>query len=198
MRSAWMPTSASSPSSMPGARAISRARTTSAMPSASGRATRDARWASLSVGRRRPTRLSLSVTAIISKEPAGSAYSCACFPERSPMANHADRGRGCAPPTITSAPRPPGTKGQASRTMYGNRRSDLGGGVGMRLVTFEVNGAQRLGAMVGERVIDLQAAGAALGAEGRGPGEAAIPVDVLRLLQLGEEGMDAVRALLDP
>ena len=67
----------------------------------------------------------------------------------------------------------------------------------MRLVTFEVNGAQRLGAAVGERVIDLQAAGAALGAEGRGPGVAAIPADMLGLLQLGDEGMDAVRALLD-
>ena len=67
----------------------------------------------------------------------------------------------------------------------------------MRLVTFEVNGAQRLGAVVGDRVIDLQAAGAALGAQGHGLGEAAIPADMLRLLQLGGEGMDAVRALLD-
>src|ERR671936_1658446 len=67
----------------------------------------------------------------------------------------------------------------------------------MRLVTFEVNGAPRLGAAVGERVIDLQAAGTALGAEGRGPGAAAIPANMLGLLQLGDEGMDSVRALLD-
>jgi acylpyruvate hydrolase len=67
----------------------------------------------------------------------------------------------------------------------------------MRLVTFEVQGAGRLGAMVGERVIDLQAAGAALGAEGRGPGASAIPADMLGLLQLGDEGARAVRALLD-
>ena len=60
----------------------------------------------------------------------------------------------------------------------------------MRLVTFEVNGAPRLGAAVGERVIDLQAAGAALGAEGRGPGASAIPADMLGLLHLGDEGMD--------
>src|SRR5919198_6295823 len=67
----------------------------------------------------------------------------------------------------------------------------------MRLMTFEVNGAQRLGAAVGERVIDVQAAGVALGAEGRGPGVAAIPADMLGLLRLGDEGMDAVRVLLD-
>jgi acylpyruvate hydrolase len=45
-------------------------------------------------------------------------------------------------------------------------------------------------------VIDLQAAGAALGAEGRGPNVAAIPADMLGLLRLGDEGMDAVRVLL--
>src|SRR2546428_11627959 len=67
----------------------------------------------------------------------------------------------------------------------------------MRLVTCEVNGAPRLGAAGGERVIDLQAAGAALGAEGRGPGASAIPADMVGLLRLGDEGMDALRALLD-
>src|SRR5437868_13723340 len=81
---------------------------------------------------------------------------------------------------------------------------EIRGGAGMRLVTFEVNGTPRLGAAVGERVIDLQAAGAALvaegrgpGAEGRGPGASAIPPDMLGLLQLGDESLDAVRALLD-
>lgn len=67
----------------------------------------------------------------------------------------------------------------------------------MRLVTFEVNGTQRLGAAVGERVIDLQAAAAALAAEGRGPGAAAIPAEMLGLLRAGDAGLAAVRAVLD-
>ncbi len=66
----------------------------------------------------------------------------------------------------------------------------------MRLVTFEVNDAEYLGAVVGERVIDLQAAAAALSAEGRGP-SAAIPGDMLGLLRAGDAGMDAAREVLD-
>lgn len=66
----------------------------------------------------------------------------------------------------------------------------------MRLVTFEVDGAQRLGAVVGQRVIDLPAAAAALGAEGRGPGVAALPTEMLGLLRAGDEGMEAAREVL--
>src|SRR5579883_3147666 len=65
----------------------------------------------------------------------------------------------------------------------------------MRLVTFEVDGAQRLGAAVGERVIDLPAAAAALSAEGRGP-STPIPADMLGLLRAGDAAMDAVREVL--
>jgi 2-keto-4-pentenoate hydratase/2-oxohepta-3-ene-1,7-dioic acid hydratase in catechol pathway len=50
--------------------------------------------------------------------------------------------------------------------------------------------------VVGERVIDLQAAAAALKAEGRGP-STAIPGDMLGLLRAGEAGMDAAREVLD-
>ena len=66
----------------------------------------------------------------------------------------------------------------------------------MRLVTFEVNGSQYLGAVVGERVIDLPAAAAALNAAGRGP-SAALPTDMLGLLGAGDAGMDAARSVLD-
>lgn len=67
----------------------------------------------------------------------------------------------------------------------------------MRLVTFETGGARRLGAVVGERVVDVQGAAAALSAEGRGPGVDAVPGDMLGLLRAGDAGMDAVRSLLD-
>lgn len=60
----------------------------------------------------------------------------------------------------------------------------------MRLVTFEVDGSERLGAVVGERVIDLPAAAAALGAQ-------AIPAEMMGLLRAGDAGMQAVRALLE-
>ena len=66
----------------------------------------------------------------------------------------------------------------------------------MRLVTFEVDGAQRLGAVVGERVIDLPAAAVALSAEGRGP-STAISTDMLGLLREGDAGLDAAREVLD-
>ena len=61
----------------------------------------------------------------------------------------------------------------------------------MRLVTFEVTGAERLGAVVGERVVDLPAAAAATGV-------ADMAGDMLSLLQAGQGGLDAVRAVLDP
>lgn len=71
----------------------------------------------------------------------------------------------------------------------------------MRLVTFEVEGTERLGAVRGEgdgaRVIDLRAAAAALGAEGRGPLPALLPDDLVGLLRAGDAGIDAARAVLD-
>lgn len=66
----------------------------------------------------------------------------------------------------------------------------------MRLVTFEADGSRRLGAVVGERVIDLAAAAAALSAAGRGPATP-VPSDMLALLRAGDAGLDAARAVLD-
>jgi acylpyruvate hydrolase len=65
----------------------------------------------------------------------------------------------------------------------------------MRLATFEVDDTRRLGAIVGERVIDLSAAAADLAP--RTSGLADVPADMLALLRAGDEGMEAVRALLN-
>ncbi len=67
----------------------------------------------------------------------------------------------------------------------------------MRLVTFEVDGESRLGVALGERVIDLRAMATAMSAGGRGPAADAILGDMFSLLQAGDEGMEAVRTLLD-
>lgn len=63
----------------------------------------------------------------------------------------------------------------------------------MKLVTFETEGKRRLGALVGERIIDLQAATAALNMGGA----TGLPGDMVSLLRGGESGMYAVRAVLD-
>ncbi len=72
----------------------------------------------------------------------------------------------------------------------------------MRLVTFEAEGTERLGAVIGdggteERVIDLPLAAAALASTGRGPGVGELPSDMLALLRAGDAGIDAARATLD-
>lgn len=54
----------------------------------------------------------------------------------------------------------------------------------MRLVTFETNGAPRLGVVVGDQVIDVHAAGAPY-------------ADMLGLLRAGDDGMQALRSLVD-
>jgi len=81
--------------------------------------------------------------------------------------------------------------------LLSNRMTVARGEEAMRLVTFEAGTAQRLGAVVGERVIDLQAAAAALNARGRGTAEAGIPADMLGLLRAGDDGLATVRSLLD-
>lgn len=70
----------------------------------------------------------------------------------------------------------------------------------MRLATFEVEGTQRLGAVidgdVAATIVDLPAAAAALAAEGRGPSYP-LPDTMMELLQGGDSAMDAVRDVLD-
>jgi acylpyruvate hydrolase len=59
----------------------------------------------------------------------------------------------------------------------------------MRLVTFEIDGLQRLGAVVGERVIDLPEAAVSLGI-------GSLPSEMLELLRLGDAGLETARATL--
>ena len=58
----------------------------------------------------------------------------------------------------------------------------------MRLITFEHNGAARLGAIVGDRAVDLAALAQASGEQ--------LPDDMLGLIDLGPAGLDRARALL--
>jgi 2-keto-4-pentenoate hydratase/2-oxohepta-3-ene-1,7-dioic acid hydratase in catechol pathway len=59
----------------------------------------------------------------------------------------------------------------------------------MRLITFERDGAARLGAVVDDRAVDLAALAAAQGEQ--------LPSDMLGLIDLGPEGLARVRAVLD-
>ncbi|HLI28811.1 MAG TPA: fumarylacetoacetate hydrolase family protein [Chloroflexota bacterium] len=59
----------------------------------------------------------------------------------------------------------------------------------MRLITFERDGAARLGAVVDDRAVDLAALAAAQGEQ--------LPSDMLGLIDLGPEGLTRVRAVLD-
>jgi 2-keto-4-pentenoate hydratase/2-oxohepta-3-ene-1,7-dioic acid hydratase in catechol pathway len=59
----------------------------------------------------------------------------------------------------------------------------------MRLITFEREGAARLGAVVDDRAVDLAALAAAQGEQ--------LPSDMLGLIDLGPEGLARVRAVLD-
>lgn len=67
----------------------------------------------------------------------------------------------------------------------------------MRLVTFAVDGIERLGAIIDGRVIDLRGAAAALARPHGAHDTPALPADMLALLRLGAAGLDTVRALLD-
>ena len=71
----------------------------------------------------------------------------------------------------------------------------------MRLVTFEADGARRLGVALHDRVIDLRAVAthraATRSADGRGLGSEAIPDDMMVLLRAGDEGLQTVRTVLD-
>ena len=59
----------------------------------------------------------------------------------------------------------------------------------MRLITFERDGAARLGAVVDDRAVDLAALAATQGEQ--------LPSDMLGLIDLGPEGLARARALLD-
>lgn len=59
----------------------------------------------------------------------------------------------------------------------------------MRLITFEREGAARLGALVGDRAVDLAALAESSGER--------LPADMLGLIDLGPAGLQRVRALLD-
>jgi len=65
----------------------------------------------------------------------------------------------------------------------------------MKLATFEIDGASRLGAVVGDRMIDLKA-GALLLPFGAQP-DPSILTDMLSFLESGDQGLAAARAILD-
>src|SRR5262249_44736684 len=102
---------------------------------------------------------------------------------------------GAASPYLPSAAHRPdypcATPGPCSYHGHGTLREDTAREVGavMRLVTFETNGVQRSGAVVGERVIDLAAAAVALGT-------GSLPAEMLELLRLGDAGLETARATL--
>jgi len=67
----------------------------------------------------------------------------------------------------------------------------------MRLVTYTSRGTTRLGAAVGaDHVVDLARGFAARAASGGEHALRALPVDTLGLLDLGDEGLDAARAVV--
>lgn len=59
----------------------------------------------------------------------------------------------------------------------------------MKLVTYRAGGEARLGVLDGQRVIDLQQAGSAVGKE--------LPSDMRAFIALGEAGLDAAEAAID-
>jgi len=67
----------------------------------------------------------------------------------------------------------------------------------MRLVTYTSRGTTRLGAMLGDgHAVDLARGFAARAADGGTHALRALPADMLGLLDLGEEGLDAARAVV--
>ncbi len=67
----------------------------------------------------------------------------------------------------------------------------------MRLVTYTSRGTTRLGALVGtDQVVDLARGFAARAADGGTHALRSLPADMLGLLDLGDEGLDAARAVI--